>query len=58
MKDTHHRNDISDKDWELLETHLQGRKGTRGVTALDNRNFLNAVFGDSANRCAVARFAP
>ena len=44
MKAAHRRHDISDKVWELLEPHLPGREGTRGVTARDNRNFLNAVF--------------
>ena len=45
MEAAHRRHDISDKVWELLEPHLPGREGTRGVTARDNRNFLNAVFG-------------
>ena len=44
MEAAHLRHDISDKVWELLEPHLPGREGTRGVTARDNRNFLNAVF--------------
>lgn len=44
MQSTLHRHDISDKIWELLEPHLPGRKGTRGVTARDNRLFINAVF--------------
>ena len=44
METAHRRHDISDKVWELLEPHLPGREGTRGVTARDNRNFLNAVF--------------
>ena len=44
MQAAHRRHDMSDKVWELLEPHLPGQKGTRGVTARDNRNFLNAVF--------------
>ena len=38
------RHDISDKAWEILESHLPGRKGTKGCPAHDNRNFINAVF--------------
>ena len=44
MQPAHHRHDISDRVWELLEPHLPGREGTRGVTARDNRLFINAVF--------------
>ena len=44
MQAVHRRHDISDSVWELLEPHLPGRNGTRGVTARDNRCFLNAVF--------------
>ena len=44
MQPAHRRHDISDKVWALLEPHLSGRKGTRGVTARDNRLFINAVF--------------
>lgn len=44
MQAAHHRHDISDKVWELLEPHLPGRAGVRGVTARDNRLFINAVF--------------
>ena len=40
----HHRHDISDAFWEKLAPHLPGRKGTPGVTAKDNRLFINAVF--------------
>ena len=45
MKPAHRRHDISDEVWNLLEPHLPGRAGTRGVTAKDNRQFVNAVFG-------------
>ena len=44
MQSAHRRHDISDRTWELLEPHLSGRKGARGVTARDNRLFINAVF--------------
>ena len=44
MQLAHRRHDISDRTWELLEPHLSGRKGVRGVTARDNRLFINAVF--------------
>ena len=44
MQCAHRRHDISDRVWELLKPHLPGREGTRGVTARDNRCFLNAVF--------------
>lgn len=39
------RHDISDGVWEVLEPHPPGRAGVRGVTAQDNRLFINAVFG-------------
>ena len=45
MQPAHRRHDISDRVWKLLEPHLEGRKGIRGVTARDNRLFINAVFG-------------
>ena len=44
MQAAHHRHDISDKAWGILEPHLPGREGVRGVTARDNRLFINAVF--------------
>ena len=34
---------ISDADWERLAPLLPGRAGTRGVTARDNRLFLDAI---------------
>ena len=40
----HHRHDISDRVWNLLEPHLPGRKGSWGGKARDNRLFINAVF--------------
>jgi transposase len=44
MKSAHHRHDISEKVWSLLEPHLPGREGVWGGIARDNRLFINAVF--------------
>ena len=48
MHPAHRRHDISDKVWAFLELHLSGRKGTRGVTARDNRLFSMPYFGSCA----------
>ena len=40
----HHRHDIDDHTWQLLEPHLSGRKGAWDGIAHDNRSFINAVF--------------
>ncbi len=40
----HHRHDISDHVWSLLEPHLLGRSGSWGGIAKDSRQFVNAVF--------------
>ena len=40
----HRRHDISDRVWNLLEPHLPGREGVWGGRAIDNRQFINAVF--------------
>lgn len=40
----HHRHDISDHVWGLLEPWLPGREGSWGGVAHDNRRFINAVF--------------
>ena len=45
MKAPHRRHDISDKVWELLEPHLPGREGTRGVTAVIIEIFSMRFFG-------------
>ena len=37
------RHELTDEQWELIEHLLPGREGTRGVTAQDNRLFVNAV---------------
>jgi transposase len=44
MTQAHRRQDISEKDWELLEPHLPGREGSWGDIAKDNRQFIDAVF--------------
>jgi transposase len=44
MLSSHHRHDISDRVWALLEAHLPGREGAWGGRAHDNRRFINAVF--------------
>ena len=44
MENTHHRHDISDHAWTLLEPHLPGQRGQWGGIAKDNRLFINAVF--------------
>ena len=44
MISAHHRHDISDKVWQLLEPQLPGREGVWGGRAHDNRRFINAVF--------------
>jgi transposase len=38
-----HRHEISDTDWERIEDLLPGKEGDPGVTAKDNRRFVNAV---------------
>lgn len=43
MDNALHRHDISDRAWEIIESHLPGRKGTWGGVAANNRLFLNAV---------------
>lgn len=44
MENTHHRHDISDREWTLLEPHLPGQRGQWGGIAKNNRLFINAVF--------------
>ena len=44
MTEAHHRHDMSDRVWSVLEPHLPGRKGVWGGQATDNRLFINAVF--------------
>jgi transposase len=44
MRAIHHRHDLSDHAWSLLESSLPGRAGVWGGKAKDNRQFINAVF--------------
>jgi transposase len=37
------RHEITDEHWERIEGFLPGRAGDPGVTAKDNRGFVNAV---------------
>ena len=39
----HHRHAIRDEDWDRIKDLLPGRAGQRGVTAKDNRLFIDAV---------------
>lgn len=38
-----HRHAITDTDWDRIKDFLPGRPGQRGVTATDNRLFIDAV---------------
>lgn len=38
------RHEIHDKDWQRIEHLLPGKAGDVGVTAEDNRSFINAVY--------------
>lgn len=38
------RHEITDAQWEAIKDHLPGKEGDRGVTAKDNRLFINAIF--------------
>lgn len=38
-----HRYEIKDGDWDRIKEFLPGQVGHRGVTAKDNRLFMNAV---------------
>lgn len=37
------RHEIKDEDWERIQSFLPGQPGDPGVTAKDNRLFINAV---------------
>jgi transposase len=39
------RHEIADDHWERIKDSLPGREGDPGVTAKDNRLFVNAVLG-------------
>ncbi|MBA3482171.1 MAG: transposase, partial [Pirellulales bacterium] len=38
------RHEIEQSAWERIESLLPGRPGDAGVTAADNRLFINAVY--------------
>ncbi len=38
------RHELTDAQWKLIEPLLPGKEGDPGVTAADNRLFVNAVF--------------
>lgn len=44
MEKIHRRHDLTDDAWRLLEPLLPGQKGRAGRNAVDNRQFINAVF--------------
>ena len=43
MTENHHRHDLKDGVWAVLEPLLPGRRGLWGGVAHDNRRFINAV---------------
>ena len=43
MSEIHHRHDVTDLVWAVLEPLLPGRRGCLGGVAEDNRRFINAV---------------
>ena len=48
---------LRDDQWERIKDLLPGREGSVGVTAADNRLFVEAVLYRYASRNAVARSA-
>ena len=46
---------LRDDQWERIKDLLAGREGSVGVTALDNRLFVEAVLYRWSHRDAVAR---
>ena len=38
------RHELTDAQWKLIEPLLPGKQGDPGVTAADNRLFVNAIF--------------
>jgi transposase len=38
------RHELDDKQFKKIENLLPGRKGAVGVTAKNNRNFINAIY--------------
>ena len=48
---------LRDDQWERIKNLLPGREGSVGVTAVDNRLFVEAVLYPSSYRDAMARSA-
>ncbi len=46
-----HRHKLTDTQWERIEGMLPGRAGSVGVTAKDNRLFVNAIFWINRTGC-------
>lgn len=38
------RHELDEKQFKKIENLLPGRKGAAGVTAKNNRNFINAIY--------------
>ncbi len=51
------RGDLTNQQWERLKPLLPAQKPKVGRPSNDHRTILNGIRVDSANRCAVARFA-
>ena len=49
---------LSSTQWRQVESFLPGRPGWVGVTAKDNRTFVNGVLWGAAQRRPVERLAP
>jgi transposase len=57
MAANHHRHDLSDRVWAVLELLLPGRKGSWGGVAEDNRRFINAVMWNLRTGAPLEGFA-
>ena len=53
-----HRHAITDEHWERIKGFLPGQVGDPGVTAKDNRLFVDAVLWIAKTDAAVARPYP
>ena len=42
---------LRDDQWDIIKNFLPGKKGDRGVTAKDNRNFVEAVLWVNRTGC-------
>lgn len=47
---------LRDDQWERIQTLLPGREGSVGVTAKDNRLFIEAVLYLAMSRLMLRRF--